>query len=512
MNKMRLPRRFLVFLLFLVWGPLDASSFTSIDTLVAKGDDALSMGDNAQAISSYQSAIEELQRMKSGDSMKDVPLVTVVSLLTNLATAYSALGQNEPAADFYQKALMAYNDGVKELTDEGSRKEVTSIAVQSAFFLGMVYQDMGQSRDAVDAYRYTTSLDPLNWASFANMGSVYQDYLSVFDRALEAYNEAYALLTASVEPTDPPDEPQYVLSQLQYRIGLCISADPDRKCAVQNENGDTVPGDCKEFAAHAFSLAVQYDSSNTEAKRMLATITADATMKRADSAHVQTLFDDYAENFEHSLVEELGYNGYERLRWGFDRFMTTIDRKDEVMDFVVDAGCGTGLVGEQFRNVSKTLIGVDLSDAIIAQAKEKRPGLYEETRVGDVLDVFAEMAGRISLILAGDAYIYFGDLVPLFQAMHKGLRPGGFAAFTLENVSIEAEETLTATKPDWRWQLTASGRFAHRRTYVEAVSLDSQLKVVHYEPLDDFRFEKGTGVRGHLFIVQKIAPEGKDEL
>ena len=38
---------------------------------------------------------------------------------------------------------------------------------------------------------------------------------------------------------------------------------------------------------------------------------------------------------------------------------------------VLDAGCGTGLVGEQFRNVSKSLIGVDLSQAIIDEAKAK---------------------------------------------------------------------------------------------------------------------------------------------
>ena len=113
---------------------------------------------------------------------------------------------------------------------------------------------------------------------------------------------------------------------------------------------------------------------------------------------------------------------------------------DKVPSFplVIDAGCGTGLVGEQFRNVSQHLIGVDLSAAIINEAAKARPGLYDETRVGDVTQVYRDVK-PISLIIAGDSYIYFGDLNELFASMKEGLVDGGFAAFTLENVSKENE-------------------------------------------------------------------------
>jgi len=51
-------------------------------------------------------------------------------------------------------------------------------------------------------------------------------------------------------------------------------------------------------------------------------------------------------SFESSLVDELGYNGFERLRRGFDR---AFGGRENVPTFslVIDAGCGTGLVGEQ---------------------------------------------------------------------------------------------------------------------------------------------------------------------
>ncbi|MGK3741742.1 MAG: putative TPR repeat methyltransferase [Bacillariaceae sp.] len=48
------------------------------------------------------------------------------------------------------------------------------------------------------------------------------------------------------------------------------------------------------MANHAYSLAVQYDSDNESAKHMLATLTADATMKRASNKYVKDLFDYYA--------------------------------------------------------------------------------------------------------------------------------------------------------------------------------------------------------------------------
>jgi predicted TPR repeat methyltransferase len=53
-------------------------------------------------------------------------------------------------------------------------------------------------------------------------------------------------------------------------------------------------------------------------------------------------------SFEHSLVQELGYTGYERLPRGFDRAFGGQD-KIPTFSLVFDAGCGTGLVGEHVR-------------------------------------------------------------------------------------------------------------------------------------------------------------------
>ncbi len=78
-----------------------------------------------------------------------------------------------------------------------------------------------------------------------------------------------------------------------------------------------------------------------------------------------------------------------------------------------------------------------MSPSIIAEAEKARPNLYNETKVGDVTDVFREMK-PIDLIIAADSYIYFGDLNPLFQSMNEGMIENGYIAFTLENPSEDS--------------------------------------------------------------------------
>lgn len=468
------------------------SGAPSPDDSLSLGDSALMSEENEKAIEFYKQGIQLVT--------EDDSLITELSLHTNLATAYSATGQEEQAAKAYENALVSYKKAIGDIVDKSVKREASDIAAQAAFFLGMVYQDLGQPEDAAEAYEYANTLDPLHWSSMANLGAVLQDELAKHREAIVAYNKAYNILTnMEEEPTDPPPEPRFILSQLQHRIGLCIAHDLSQKCTLQDDPDTELT--CKELATHAFALAVEFDPDNEPAKHMLATITADATVKRASNTYVKSLFDNYAQNFEYSLVQELGYTGYERLRRGFDR---AFGGTENVPTFtkVVDAGCGTGLVGEQFRNVSQHLIGVDLSQAILDEAVKVRPTLYDQVLVGDVTQVFREQK-PISLIIAADSYIYFGDLVPLFESMQEGLQDGGYAAFTLENVNTDNEKLLAESKPDWRWQLTASGRFAHRKEYVLTAGNAHQLELVHYEKLDDFRFEKGVGVQGHIFVMKR---------
>jgi len=68
--------------------------------------------------------------------------------------------------------------------------------------------------------------------------------------------------------------------------------------------------------------------------------------------------------------------------------------------------------------------------------------IYEEFKTGDIKEILHQYAlqkQHISLLVASDTFIYFNDLNDLFDAINLGLEEGGYAIFSLENVSIENE-------------------------------------------------------------------------
>jgi tetratricopeptide (TPR) repeat protein len=251
-----------------------------------RGDDALLHGKYEQAIQFYQTGIESLSNHDS--------IVTLLSLETNLATSLSSLDRSNDAVTHYQRAIAAYSKDIYGVIDEDMAQFAKQITSQAAFFLGMELQDGGEAEEAVDSYRYAVALEPNHWSALANLGSVLHDTLRNHGEALSAYNKAYEILTNDqISPIDPPEEPRFILSQLQYRIGLCLNHNPSRRCALTTDPDKEVS--CQEMATHAFSLAVQYDPDNDSAIHMLATVTADATMERASNKYVKTLFDEYAQ-------------------------------------------------------------------------------------------------------------------------------------------------------------------------------------------------------------------------
>jgi tetratricopeptide (TPR) repeat protein len=263
-----------------------ASKEISPEGFLSLGDEALSKDLSEKAVGLYQQGIEKLD--------EDESLLIELSLYTNMGSALSSMGKNEDAVKAYQKALVAYKVGVEDIVEKSFRKDAAGIAAQASFYLGMCYQDLGTFLDAVDAYAQAETLDPLHWGAAANLAAILHDSLSKPKEALAEYNKAFEILTQTdEEPTDAPPEPRYILSQLKYRMGLCISHDLEAKCALEETPDQEIP--CKELATQAFSQALEYDPDNESARHMLATITADATMRRASNTYVKSLFDEYAQ-------------------------------------------------------------------------------------------------------------------------------------------------------------------------------------------------------------------------
>jgi len=519
---------------------------------LVEGNKALQVaevGKLEEAIEAYKQGVETLPA-ECDKSFDKKQAQIILSLHTQLGQALSYAGDLQSAIDSFRSACICQ----REWSEGGKNEALNQLASKSYFSLGMAYQesassatDEGKQRErlelSVRAYGHATKLDPLYWSSYANLGVILADVgqdgngnkvksLEMYEEGILAYQKAIDILTgadgSNSIPTDPPENVREVVAELQYRIGLCLvpylfspdsddetgGEDNERDCTLTVES-KPITRSCLELAAYQFNRAAQYDALHVGAQNALVLITADASFGMStDVKKVEALFEDYASNFESSLVDELGYNAFHRMRRAFDRALAQENESTEKKFLkVVDAGCGTGLAGVEFRNISQSLIGIDLSPKIIEHAKTKRPGLYDSFQTGDIKPILRDYAKQpISLLVAADTFIYFNDLTDLFASMKDGIEEGGYAVFSLENVSEESEAMLNAIVPQWRWQLTPSGRVAHRKEYVEDIAKANSFQTILYDKLDNFRAEKGEGVRGHLFVLRKDSSLQKDEL
>ncbi|MDO9468560.1 MAG: tetratricopeptide repeat protein [Thiobacillus sp.] len=167
-------------------------------------------------------------------------------------------------------------------------------------------------------------------------------------------------------------------------------------------------------------------------------------------AYVETLFDQYSVDFQSHLVDQLQYRGHE---WLLRPLIASRPRWRNVLDL----GCGTGLCGPLVAPFADAIDGVDLSAAMLAQARAL--GVYRELIHEDLTTFLARTDRRADLVLAADVFIYVGALDAVFGAVRRLLEPGGCFAFTVE---------LTPDSDDFR--LLPSLRYAHSEAYVRRLA------------------------------------------
>ncbi|WP_270375692.1 class I SAM-dependent DNA methyltransferase [Marinicauda sp. Alg238-R41] len=201
----------------------------------------------------------------------------------------------------------------------------------------------------------------------------------------------------------------------------------------------------RDAATQAFARAVDADPADALGAGMKRDLLSAAPVcESMPAAFVELLFDQYAPRFETSLVGQLGYRGPELLfaqlaSAGFTRAQRALD-----------LGCGTGLMGEVLRPHCGTLIGMDISQAMLDQARAKH--VYDRLEKTDIAAL--EIApDRYDLIVAADVFAYLGALERIIAWCVASLVPGGRLAFT-----VEAGEAPVA--------LRESRRFAHSPEYI----------------------------------------------
>ena len=137
------------------------------------------------------------------------------------------------------------------------------------------------------------------------------------------------------------------------------------------------------------------------------------TSKGPPKEYVKNLFDDYAERFDESLLNQLQY----KLPFLIKEIILKIDPAKAKFDKVIDLGCGTGLSGEDLQGISNNLTGIDISENMISKANDL--GVYDSLIAGDIVEKLNLSKEKYDLFIALDVFIYIGEITSMLNAVKK---------------------------------------------------------------------------------------------
>jgi predicted TPR repeat methyltransferase len=269
-----------------------------------------------------------------------------------------------------------------------------------------------------------------------------------------------------------------------HLYNIILSRDPNHQSSINNyaylchKSGDT------KQAASLYTRLLKLNPEHQAAKHMLCSITG-TPQDTAPLVYVESIFDNYADNFEQSLVEKLEYRTPEVLH---DFFCKVIHKTS--LRKCLDLGCGTGLAGERFRQCCKELTGIDISRKMLEVAIKKK--LYDRLIKDDISHFFQSNDQKYNLILAADVFTYVGKLERIFTECNNSIEPSGFLIFSVE-------ETLKCQKG---FELKPTGRFGHSVDYIKKLSKKTGWTVTKYKH-SKLRKENGEWIMGYLYILQQ---------
>ncbi|MEM9043869.1 MAG: methyltransferase [Pseudomonadota bacterium] len=240
-------------------------------------------------------------------------------------------------------------------------------------------------------------------------------------------------------------------------------------------------------AAAAFREVLRLDpEDHGGAAVRLASIGQGEDPERAPTAYVTTLFDQNAASFDEILVARLSYEvpkliAKELAAAGHGPY-----------GGVLDLGCGTGLVGVALAGQFQQLVGVDLSEEMLAETDERE--LYDQLFIGDVVQFLEEEEEKFDLVVAADVFPYLGALEAFFAGLKPCLAQGGVVAFSTETLPEEAFDSRG-------WKVGDKIRFAHSESYIKKLLKTHGLELVVFNDVT-VRMDMGLPIPGHLVIAR----------
>ena len=355
--------------------------------------------------------------------------------------------------------------------------------------LGQLLRDCGDTAESAAAFAEAVRLQPDYVLAWRNL----RDTLQAAGRAEDAI--AAAETVARLQPES---------AAAQFELADLLLAGNHGEAAVAACRR-AVERDADNFTAHMKLIRVLDRLGQVAAARdavrqwrarapddafaqhMAAALLGEAAPPRAADGYVRNLFDSTAESFDAHLAK-LDYRAPDLI---LRAFTIVADELSADLD-ILDAGCGTGLCGPLLRPLVRSLVGVDLSPGMLAQACAK--GCYDTLKEAELTGFLNEQPERFDAVISADTFCYFGDLAGILSATEAALRPGGYVIFTVEATASTDED----------YALGQHGRYAHSETYVRS-SLAAAGLALRRLGFDRLRYESARPVLGLVVTAEKSA-------
>jgi predicted TPR repeat methyltransferase len=357
--------------------------------------------------------------------------------------------------------------------------------------LGNVLQEVGRIEEAAAAYRRALDLRPDHASTNNN--------LAIALRALGRLDEAIALHRRAIELAPRYAEAHFSLGKALRQsgdfdgaieaFGKAIEFDPRHDRAYTSLASALHRAGRSADAVNVFEAWLEQDPGNPVAQHMLAACSGIDVPARASEAYVQQMFDVLALAFDENL-RQLQYRAPQLT---IEALAAETGSPAQALD-VLDAGCGTGLCGPLLRPYARRLVGVDVSNGMLAKARGR--GVYDELVAAELTAYLASQPQAFDLILSADTLVYFGDLGPVLAAGATALRAGGRLIFTVESADV-ADDTSRVG-----YHLNPSGRYTHGEAYLRDQLATAGLTVISIAAAT-LRQEGGSPVAGYVVAARK---------
>ena len=434
--------------------PPVANAFEAARRCFAQGVGHFEAGDFTDALVSFEASLTLLPDR--------------VSTLGNLGATLIKLGQPEAALAHLRRALEfdandidALSHSGQALADLGRYSEALVChdavlrlqpdSLPAAFQRCVLMNQLGRYQDAVDA------TDPILARDGDNL-----EVWWVRAQALQRLGQSVAALAA--------------FEQL-LRIDPTLHAAWTQKAGLLKDLGRPAQ------ALAAFKQALTLGGDSDLCGYFIASLTGQQTPSAPPRAYIEHLFDEYADDFDHHLVEVLGYRAHHFLAEHLKDIGKTHYRA------ALDLGCGTGLCGPLLRGRVDQLDGVDLSANMLGKAREL--GVYDALAQADVAEYLQVTDQSYDLLLSCDVFIYVGALEKVFQGAARVLEAGGVLCFSVERVGDEYD-----------FCLLPSQRYAHSERYLHTLAASNGLHVVK-TLVQPIRQDQQRGVEGLYMYLLK---------